>query len=422
MPHLNQARAAIIAAIIVAVSVSAGVSGCTDPDRKPRAGDVRGVTDDRIRLGTYGPLTGPAAAWGVSLRAMKAYFEDLNAHGGIHGRQIELLLRDDQYSPAKTPAAVRGLVDQANVFAIVGGIGTANGRSVAPYLQRKGVPFYSPASGAAFFSSPPKPNLYTVYVPYALEGQLIGEFIVEHYSTVSVGVLHQDDDFGASGAAGLKTALAARGAKLKVEVTCLPTDTDLTGQVTRVVNAKPDVLVLYTAPRQGALAARQLAQRGFKPKLVTSFVLADQIMFELAGTELWEGTITASPYRLANDDHPSVERYRRVMAERAPGLPIGAFTLAAFAWAQPLAGALDMAGPHPTPEKLYAAFERMRGWNAGGPHWPAGNLTAPVTFGPNDHLGVDRVFFAQATKGRWTKLTGWRSIHGRSTPVDEEKR
>src|SRR5690606_10234869 len=95
---------------------------------------LRGASADPITAGGGGPLSAPAAARGVMLHGMAAYFDHLNRHGGIHGRRLELHMRDDQYIAARTPAVVRELVERQDVFAIVGGIGTANGRAVAGYL------------------------------------------------------------------------------------------------------------------------------------------------------------------------------------------------------------------------------------------------------------------------------------------------
>ena len=108
---------------------------------------------------------------------MNAYFQHINASGGINGRKVQFIYRDDQYSPAKTPAVVRELVEKEQVFAIVGGIGTANGRAVADYLEQQGVPFFTPASGDRFWSEGGKKNVYTVFPKYVNEGEILGELL-----------------------------------------------------------------------------------------------------------------------------------------------------------------------------------------------------------------------------------------------------
>lgn len=390
------------------VAVLAGLFACKANAPEPGP--------EPLKLGTYGPLSGPAASWGVMLKAMGAYIDFVNAQGGVAGRKLELLVRDDRYEPARTPLVVRDLVENEEVFAIVGGLGTAPGRAVVDYLGEQGVPFFTPASGDPFFTDPPRAHVYTVYPRYDTEGELIGRYVAGTRGHARVAVLHQDDDFGEKGAEGLARGLAAFGGQIVVRATCLPSDSDLSGQAQRILAAEPDALVLITAPRQGAMIAKALAKRGGAPvPRFTSFVLSDPVLFELAGPDVWEGTITASVRKLPNSDDPSVVQYREVMAEHAPDLPIGSFTMSGFAFAQPFVAALDRAGPNPTPEKVYAALHEMKGWASGGPYWRGTGLNPPLTFSADDHLGHDRVFFARAEGGKWRRLTDW---IGLDTPPD----
>jgi ABC-type branched-subunit amino acid transport system substrate-binding protein len=369
-----------------------------------------GVTADTIKLGSYGPLSGPAAAWGVVLQAMNAYFQHINASGGIHGRKIEFIFRDDQYSPAKTPAIVRELVEKENVFAIVGGIGTANGRSVADYLEEKGVPFFTPATGDKFWSEGGKKNIYTVFPKYLTEGQILGDYIGKELKVKKVAVLYQDDDFGKQGVEGLKKGLAPHtGTQLVLEVSCQPTDTDLSGQASQVVDKAPDVLVLICGPKQAVTLAKTLDAQKKKPQLVTSFVLGDPILFKLAG-ESWEGTISSMASKLPDSDDESVKLFREVLAKYGGDkLPVGNFALSGFAFAMPLCEAIQRAGKDLTREKVYQALNTLENWTEGGPHWKGGGLGAAITFKADRRLGNDKVYLAKAKGGKWEKLTEWLS-------------
>lgn len=372
---------------------------------------VQGVTDTTIKIGSFGPLSGPAAVWGDVLRGMEAYFAHINEKGGIHGRKIEFVYRDDQYSPAKTPGVVRELVEKEQVFAIVGGVGTANGRAVADYLDQKGIPFFTPASGVEYFSSGKKKNIYTVFPRYLTEGQILGEYISKELKSLKVGVLYQDDDFGAQGAQGLENGLKKFGGNLAFKVSCLPTDTNLSGQVSQIVEKEPEVLVLFTAPRQAIMAVKQLATMKKKPHILTSFVLADPIMFKLATPELWEGTITSSAMKLPDGDDPVAVAYREVLVKHGKeNLRVGNFSLAGFAFAVPFVEALQRAGKDVTPQKVYEALETLKDYSGTGPHMPEGGFGPPITFGPDRRLGHDRVFLARAEKGKWVKVSDWLSL------------
>jgi ABC-type branched-subunit amino acid transport system substrate-binding protein len=385
-----------------------GMTSAAKPAGESPASAAPGVSDTAIKLGSWGPLSGPAAQWGLLLKGMEAYFKFINEKGGIHGRKIEFIYRDDQYNPSKTPAVVRELVEKENVFAIVGGIGTANGRAVADYLEQKGVPFFTPASGDKFWSEGGKQNVYTVFPKYVTEGDILGDYVGRELKAKKVAVLYQDDDFGKQGLEGVKKGLARHaGSEVVLEVTTQPTDTDMSGQVSQIAAKAPDVLVIYAAPKQAVTAVKMLDAQKKKPQIVTSFVLSDPILFKLAG-ESWEGTITSAASLLPDSEEPAVLLYKEILAKHGGDkLPPGTFTMAGFGFAMPLVEALQRAGKDLTREKLYEALHALQGWNQGGPHWDKGPLGPAISFGKDKRLGVDRVYLAKAKAGKWEKLTEW---------------
>ncbi len=387
------------------VLASVALLACTaNKDEAP------GVDAEVIRVGTFGPLTGPQAAWGDSLRAMKAYFAWVSAEGGVHGRRIELYVKDDRYDPAETPAAVRGLIERDRVFAVVGGIGTATGRAAAPLLERAGVPFFTPASGAAWFSSDDGPSLVrTVYLPYRVEGRRIGAHLVG-LGLPRVAVLAQNDDFGGEGLDGVRAGVEAAGGAWLGAARVLPSDTDVSGPLSTLLREGPDALVLYVAPRQAVLVGRALAGQPERPQLVTSFVLADPGIIERAGAEVWEGTLTSVVGRLPDEDHPAVHQMRRVLAAHAPGLAPGGFATSGFRFAQPFVEALERAGPKLDRSRFLEALETLDGYTGGGPHWEGEGLGPPVDFRGGRRLGVDRIGFARARDGRFVLETPWTAV------------
>ncbi len=377
-----------------------------------------GVTDTTVKLGSWGPLSGPAAAWGAVLHGMNAYFQYVNEQGGIHGRKIEFIYRDDQYNPAKTPAVVRELVEKEGVFATIGGIGTANGRAVVDYLDKKGVPLFTPSTGDKFWSQGGKANVYTVFPRYLTEGEIVGNYLGKDLGAKKVAVLYQDDDFGKQGLEGVKKSLAKHeGAEVVLEVSCLPTDTDLSGQVSQIAAKAPDALVVYAGPKQAVTAVKMLHAQKKKPKhVLTSFVLSDPILFKLGG-EAWEGTITAAALKLVGSDDPAVQQYEKLLAKYGGGkLPAGTFTEAGFAFAMPFTEALKRAGKDLTRAKLYKALHSLQKWTGGGPYWKGEGLNPPITFSDKQHQGTDQVFLAQAKEGKWVKLTDWLGVDPPAAP------
>ncbi len=387
-----------------------GKATAKKPVDKPKG--PPGVTAKTIKIGSWGPLSGPAAAWGAVLHGMKAYFTYINDKGGINGRKIEFIYRDDQYNPAKTPGVVRELVEKEKVFAMVGGIGTANGRAVIDYLEKKGVPLFTPASGDKFWSLGGKKNVYTAFPRYVTEGEILGNYIGKELKAKKIAVLYQNDDFGKQGLEGLKKGLAKHdGSEVVAEVSCLPTDTNLSGHATKLAEKAPDALVLYAGPKQAITAVKTLAAQKKKPKhVLTSFVLSDPMMFKLAGKD-WEGTVTAAALKLVGTDDPSVKLYEELIKKYGGGkLPVGTFTEAGFAFAMPFTEALQKAGKDLTRAKFYKALQGMKNWAGGGPYWKGGGLNPPITFSDKQRQGTDQIFLAQAKEGKWVKLTDWMGL------------
>lgn len=341
---------------------------------------------------------------------MKAYFAWLNARGGIHGRALSLYVKDDRYDPARTPDVVRTLVRTDRVFAVVGALGRAQGQVAAPLLARAGVPFFTPASGGSWFSSEAAPaRLRTVYLPYAIEGRLLARAAVRRLGLGRVAVLHRPDVF-ADGLTGVRAELERLGRPL-VAAEALEEDEDPKDDLSKILEADPDALVLYLDPSQAVRVGRALAPLEARPQLLTSFVLSAPSVITRAGPEVWEGTLTAMVGKLADDvDDPAVRLYRRILADHAPGLSPRGFAMSGVRFAQPFVEALERAGPDLDRVGWLRALDGLEDYRGGGPYWPGEGLGPPVDFGGSERLGVRSIRLARARDGRWVHETDWLSL------------
>src|SRR5512137_967066 len=127
------------------------------------AANPAGFDDNEIRIGQWGPQTGPAAPWGSVARGSRLLFDIINEEGGIAGRKIKYFIRDDQYNPAQTAAVVKELVERQGVFAFVGGVGGACGLAVMDYLQENKIIWVGPSAAITEFVFPVKPHVFAVY-------------------------------------------------------------------------------------------------------------------------------------------------------------------------------------------------------------------------------------------------------------------
>jgi branched-chain amino acid transport system substrate-binding protein len=353
---------------------------CAPGERDAAATDP-GVTDTEIVIGTWGPLSGPAALWGSVVRGMDAYFGLVNEEGGIHGRNIRLVYRDDGYEPPRTVAAVREMVQRERVFAFAGGVGTAPGMAVRDFITSNRIPWVAPASGSTHWAWPQNRYLFSVYPLYADEAAVI----VDHALSLGVtrlGVVYQNDDYGKGGLVGAEMAAEAGGAQI---VAALPTeimDTDLSSHVVRLRQSGAEAVLLWVLPRQAAILLGSAANLNFTPRWLASTTLSDMSMMHEVTNGLWAGVTFATLGNPWDTDDPTVQRYRQAFERRFPDIRWGSFPAAGFVFAEPLVEALGRAGRDLTREALVEALESLDGFQGMG---------AEVTFGPDRRQGARSV-------------------------------
>ncbi len=378
------------------VLASICVYGCSEPIDE---GGVRGVTDDTIVIGSWAPLTGPAALWGAVGRGAEAYFEMINEQGGIHGRQIEFVLRDDAYQPSRTVAAVREMVERDRVFAFVAGVGTAPGRAVVDYIMESEVVWVSPATGATHWAYPPRKYLFAQYTPYFDEAAVLVDYVVNELGKTRIGVIYQNDDFGESGLVGAQVALEKYGLNVAEAVSVEVSDTDLSSHAIRLRESGAEAILMWLTPRHATIIVGAVGRLGHEPQWLASSVLADtELMYDL--TEgAWEGVIFAAIGELANSAHPLIEQYREASARIAPEERASEFFLSGFRYAEPLVEGLRRAGRDLTTESLVVALESLDGFQGIG---------APLTYTTNRRQGTRATFLARTIDGEHAeRLTDW---------------
>ncbi len=358
-----------------------------------------GVTDGTIKLGTYQPLSGPAAPYATLGRTLAAYFKMVNDRGGIHGRRIELLIRDDGYNPANTRLVVKELIERDKVFAFVGGLGTPTGLAVMDYLNENKIPHVAPASGYSGWSNPPKRYIFAQSINYAVESRLLTRYAAEQLEAKTLAIFYQNDPLGKEGLDGVTDMAKKKRVPLIATVSYERTDTDFTSHALNLQRSGADTVLLWSFSKATAALLKEASKIGYRPKWVSSLVNLDPVMFKLAG-ETWEGTIVASPYALY--DAPEAAPYREFMKKYLPGEQIGGFSIGGYAMAEIMAEALRRAGRDLTREKLIEALETFKNWN--------GVLAHNITWGPGKRQGQNSLFFARAEKGEYVRISGWLTL------------
>ena len=284
-----------------------------------------GVTDTEIKIGQTMPYSGPASAYGTQGRVEDAYFAMINAKGGVNGRKIKLISLDDGYSPPKTVEQTRKLVEQENVLAIIGALGTPTNSATQRYLNQNKVPQLFVSSGAAKWDDPKNfPWTTGMYPPYQMEGQIFARYLLKHKPDAKLGVFSQNDDAGKDYVRGLKEGLGDKAAKMIVkEVTYEVSDPTVDAQIVALKSSGADTLFTMATPKFGAQAIRKVAELGWKPlNYVVSVSSSIKGALEPAGLDNSVGLITALAAKTPTDprwaDSPDVKDFAAFLKEWYP--------------------------------------------------------------------------------------------------------
>jgi ABC-type branched-subunit amino acid transport system substrate-binding protein len=368
-----------------------------------------GVTATSITFGTHQPLTGPAApGYSEIAPASQAFFNYVNAHGGVFGRKIKLIIKDDAYNPTNTVNVVHQEVLQNHVFGIFEGLGTPTHTKVVGYLNASRVPDIFVASGCPCWDEGTKqPYTFGWQPNYTIEGKILGQYIKQHFPGQKVGVLYQDDDFGQGGLAGIQDELPASDIVSKQSYQ--PGTTTLASQVTAIASSKAKLMVDFTVPIYTAIAQLTAFKVGYKPQLVVSNVGIDPTTVggllktiskgAASGTALIEGAITDG-YLPSNTDtsNPWIQLFKKVHDQYDKSAPFDGNVEYGMANAYTLVQALQAAGKNLTRQGLINAI------NQHGSSWKGPGLV-PFRYSTSIHGGFGGAEMGMIKNGKIV-LTG----------------
>jgi|GEM_PF-1046511 len=258
-----------------------------------------GFTDTEVAIGTSLPLSGAAAAYGAIGTTMKTYFDDINAAGGLEfadgvSRQVVVTVLDDGYDPAKTAANVRSLVEQEEVFALAGVLGTGAAIGVAPYVNEAGVPNLFVGTGTdALLALAEEGPWTTGFMPqYGFEVEALAAYLVENHPDSSAAILYQNDDFGESIRAGFEAAFAGTGIEIVAAEPYEVASASVDSQVTTLAASDADIFLNWAV---GAFATQSLKKKlelGWDATTVINAPAADATFFlKPAGEGAADGTV-----------------------------------------------------------------------------------------------------------------------------------
>ncbi len=353
-----------------------------------------GISSTEIILGQSAAQSGPAEALGQGMKlGMEVYFNEVNGKGGIHGRQIRLITRDDGYEPDRAEANTRSLIEEHNVFALIGEVGTPTSKMAVPVAGEQRVPFLAPFTGAEFLRNADKDFVINVRGSYYQEMERLAEYLVDKKGLTRIACFYQADGYGRAGLAGIEKALQARKLELCATGTYPRNTVDVANGLEAIAAGKPHAVIMVGAYKPCATfikMARQNSSLANSTFCNISFVGTLALQEELG--EQQEGCITSQVVPFPWDSRlPLVREFHRDMNKVGQKDQIGFTTLEGYMAARFFCMALERIQGPPTRESLLATIYSGEPFNLGG---------VSLEYGPGDNQGMDRVFLTEFSQGR----------------------
>ena len=362
-----------------------------------------GATDTEIKIGDTKPYSGPASAYGTIGKAIAAYFDKVNAEGGVNGRKVKYISLDDGYNPAKTVEQVRKLVEEDEVLFVFNPLGTPPNTAIHKYMNQKKVPQLFVATGATKWGNPKEFPWTMGWQPnYQTEGKIYAAHILETKPNAKIGVLYQNDDYGKDYLKGFEDGLGDKAKTMIVsKVTYEVTDPTVDSQIISLKNAGADTFFNITTPKFAAQAIKKAAEIGWKPTHYLNNVSAQVgATLKPAGLENSVGIITTQYGKDPTDpqwtNDKAMQDWRAWMAKYYPsGDVTDASNVYGYSVAQTVVQVLKQCGDNLTRENVMKQAASL-------------NLTLPMSLpginiktSPTDFYPIEREQLARFDGKTW---------------------
>jgi ABC-type branched-subunit amino acid transport system substrate-binding protein len=394
---MRKTFSAVLAAVLVAATGAIHAQKAYGP----------GVTDTEIKLGQTNPYSGPVSAASVNGKMMTAYFNMVNAQGGINGRKIKFLTLDDEFSPPRTVEHHRRLVEEEKVLAIVGTLGTPTNAAVQRYLNQRKVPSLLLITGASRFFDPKDAPFSMGYYPsFEIEAATYARHLLKTRPNAKVGVLYQNDDFGKDFLRAFRKELGAAADKMIVREASYEVSTpSVDSQVIALKGSGADTLVDISTQKFGAQAIKKAHDLGWKPLHFISFIASSKgAVLKPAGLDISSGLVTASvvkdPDDIGKGTDKDVAQYRLFMAKWYPdGDPSDTNTVWAYTAAQLAAIILERSKDNLTRENLMKVATSLKNVRLA---MLLDGVTVTTT--PDDYVGIKQAHLQRFDGKAWVPL------------------
>jgi ABC-type branched-subunit amino acid transport system substrate-binding protein len=342
-----------------------------------------GVSADKIVFGQAAALEGPAAALGRDMRTgILAAFAEANKAGGVGGRKLELISKDDGYEPTKAIEVTKELIDDDKVFALIGPVGTPTSAATQPIAAEAGIPFIGAFTGAQFLREPFKPNVVNIRASYFQETETMVERLTQDRKITRIAILYQDDGFGRAGLAGVQKALEKRNMALVAEGTFERNTVAVKQALLEIRKGNPQAVIMvgpYKPCAEFIKLARQLKLDALFINI--SFVGSNALAKELGSSGSSVVVTQVVPFP-EDASIPLVARYQAALKAADPAAKPGFVTLEGYMVGRMTIEALRKLGGEPT-RKAFLDAVFSGSFDLGG---------ISLDYGATDNQGSDAVF------------------------------
>jgi len=356
------------------------------PVQQEKVEYAQGASDDAVTVGTIGVQSGPYAVIGTPyFSGMEAYFKMVNDNGGINGRKINLIKKDDEFKADKSVQAAESLIFDEKVFAIVGHLGTPGVMATEQLVKEEGIPSVYFGSGAVQLTTAGE-NFFPVQPNYVYEGKLMAKYAVEEFKAEKIAVIYRNDDVGRDGLAGVEEGLKALG-----KASVLPEDgklafnvgeTDFTVQIQKAKNLDPDLVIIYGLIGGASGTLKEMEKVGFEVPMITTYSNADASFLAVASPGAPNVIKNLYVMGWLEVDEAALKPLVDAMGKYFADVPVNAYTMAGWVAAETFAAGLKQAGDNLSWEGYIAAMNTLK-FTEG--------LAPEIAYSPGVRVGVTKM-------------------------------
>jgi branched-chain amino acid transport system substrate-binding protein len=356
-----------------------------------------GASDTEIKIGNIMPYSGPASAYGVIGRTETAYFNMINAGGGINGRKVNFISYDDGYSPPKAVEQARKLVESDEVLLIFNSLGTPSNSAIEKYMNGKKVPQLFVATGATKWNDPKDFPWTMGWQPsYQSEARIYAKYLLKEKPDAKIGVLYQNDDFGKDYLKGLKDGLGAKSSMIVAEESYETSEPSIDNHIVKLKAAGPDVFISITTPKFAAQAIKKMAELNWTPLHIVSNVSASVGgVIKPAGFENSQGILSTAYAKDGSDSQwdndPGMKKFLAFLAKYDPEAnKLDGSVVFGYGVAQTMVKVLEMCGDNLTRENVMKQAASLKNFTPDTLLPGVSINTSPTDFAPIKQLQMMR--------------------------------